>query len=93
MPALQHTKKVKSNPKTAKLKRSVRPRNDCDGRLNSKNFNNDNSGKFVLPSPFFTRIRHQDELLLLKFLLLSYYHSHMVFLGAAHFFTAGLFLD
>jgi len=30
--------------------------------VNSKNFNNNNSGKFVLPSPRFTRIRHKIQL-------------------------------
>ena len=69
-----------------------RPRNDCDGRLMAKNFNNNNSGEFVfaLNSP---------ELLLLNFLSLTYHRSHflaatfdfksfftLAFLGAALFF-------
>ena len=31
-------------------------------QIKSKNFNNDNSGKFVLPSPHFTMIRQQIHL-------------------------------
>ena len=65
----------------------------------------DHSGKFMLPSPRSTMIRHHSpELLLLNVLQLSYHHSHflaatlyftsfftMTFLGAAHFsFKAGL---
>ena len=42
---------------------------------NGKNFNSNNSGKFVLPPP--TGNRHQDELLVLKVLPLSDYHSHI----------------
>jgi len=42
---------------------------------NGKNFNSNNSGKFVLPPP--TGNCHQDELLVLKVLPLSDYHSHI----------------
>jgi len=73
-----------------------------------KIFNNDTSGEFVLPSSHFNMIQHTNssELSLLKFLPLAYHHSHflattldftsfftILFLGAAPFFTAGLFLD
>jgi len=47
---------------------------------NGKNFNNNNSGEFVLLSPHFTRIWHQiyPNHHLLKFLPLTYHHSHFL---------------
>jgi len=68
--------------------------------VKSKNFN-ENSGEFVLGESN----TNSTELSLLKFLLLTYYHSHflaatldfppfftMACLGGTHFFTAILFL-
>ena len=56
------------------------PRNGCDSRLMEKKFNNDSSAEFVLPPPCFTRIRHQIHLncRYLKFLPLTYHHSHFL---------------
>ena len=111
--AQQIEKEVKSNPKqpsckkkSAALKKAMvkkdqnprwRPRNGCD----DKNFNNDNSGEFCVKTK-----RHQNspESSLLKFLPLTYHHSHFLaatldftsfftiaFLRAALFFSAWLF--
>ena len=85
------------------------PRNGCDGRLMVKilimtiqvnNFNNDNSGEFCAAS------QNSPELSLLKFLPLTYHHSHFLaatldftsfftiaFLRAAHFFYSLAVLD
>ena len=66
------------------------------------NFNNENSGEFWC---HLVLAQNSPELSLLKFLPLTYHHSHfltatldftsfitMAFLGAALFFTAWLFL-
>jgi len=53
----------------------------------TKNFNNDNSGEFVLLSPHFTGIRNQiHRIVLIKILPLVYHHSH--FLAATLDFTS-----
>ena len=78
-----------------------------NGRLivvNSKNFNADNSGKFVLLSPCFCRIQYQVHVIkifAIKLLYVSsqpflgchldFYIFFLAFLRAAHFFTAGCF--
>jgi len=68
---------------------------------NSKIFNNNNSGEFVLHPPTGNRHRNSPELLLLKILPLSDHHSHFwaatfdfttFFAWAIPFFTVWLFL-
>ena len=72
---------------------------------NGKIFNNNNSGKFVLPPPTGNRHQNSPELLLLKILPLSDHHSHfwattfdfttffmlLFFAWAALFFQFGCF--
>ena len=70
---------------------------------NGKNFNNDNSGEFCAKTK---RHKNSPELSLLKFLPLTYHHSHFLavtldftsfftiaFLRAAHFFYSLFVLD
>ena len=52
--------------------------NGCDGRSVTKKFNDNNSGEFVLPHP---RNRHKiisSPEYSLKFLSLTYHHSHFL---------------
>ena len=52
--------------KMASVKKVVKskgqPRNGCDGIGRWQNFNNNNSGQFVLPYPSFTRNQHKIHL-------------------------------
>ena len=96
---IQTQKEMKSNPKQPSCKKKQcgpqkgygekdvnprwRPRNGCDGRLMVKIFNNDNLGEFFAKTKWH---KNSPQLSLLKFLPLTYHHSH--FLAATLDFTS-----
>ena len=97
---------MKSTPKQPSCKKEYDPQNGygekrCEIQVGSqetavmdqgsKNFDNDNSGEFCAKTK---RYENSPELLLLKFLPLTYHHSHFLATTLDHtFFHHSIFED
>jgi len=60
-------------------------------QIDGKNFNNDNSGEFLLPSSCFTRIQYQIHLNFHKIFAINLLDAIMAFLTAYTLLTPQLF--